>query len=304
MLYCGWDGGGTKTAVAILDAHGEPVASADFGPLNMNGMDSARVRETVRGAMDFMAKQWGGLDNYGALVIGMAGVSNRAAAPRLEEILRGEGWSGPLEIVGDQDIALAGAIRGHGAVLIAGTGSICFGRDPLGQSFRVGGYGYLVDDVGSGYALGREILRSVVRAGDGRDAPTMLTGLVLEDLGIGDLGALITWLYAPETGKKEIASLSRLLEPALARRDAAAVRIADQAADELAQLVLTGWHKSGMKDGELALAGSILQKNDWIRHRTSEQITRSLPAVRIREPLASPAVGAALLALKNSPEIR
>lgn len=300
MLYCGWDGGGTKTEVAIVDDHGSPVASATFGPLNINGADAARIRETVSAAMSFMAAQWGGLPNYGALVVGMAGVSNREAAPRLSAALRDAGWSGPLSIVGDQEIALSGAIQGHGAVLIAGTGSICFGRDPLGHFFRVGGYGYRIDDVGSGYAIGRDILTAVVRAGDGRSRPTLLTDLVFSALGLEDIGSLITWLYADTTGKKEIASLARLLESALARQDEAALSIAARSAEDLAELVLTGWRKSGMRDGELALTGSILNHNEWIRHQTTLRISRALPALRIREPLASPAIGAARLAFKKA----
>ena len=298
MLYCGWDGGGTKTEVALVDEHGTPAASADFGPLNINGADSAQVRETVESALAFMSKQWGGLPNIGALVVGMAGVSNRQAAPRLAQALKEAGWSGPLSIVGDQEIALSGAIQGHGAVLIAGTGSICFGRDPLGQFFRVGGYGYRIDDEGGGYAIGRDILTAVVRAADGRLRPTQLTELVFSALHVEDIGGLITWLYAPDTGKKDLAALSRLLEPALERHDAAALRIADRASDELAGLVTTGWRKTGMRDGELALTGSILQHNDWIRHQTTEKISSVFPAIRVRNPLASPAVGAARMAMK------
>ena len=298
MLYCGWDGGGTKTEVAMVDDHGTPVATESFGPLNINGADSAHVRDTIASALRFMSRQWGGLPNIGALVIGTAGVSNRQAGPRLTDALRESGWEGPLSIVGDQEIALSGAIQGHGAVLIAGTGSICFGRNRLGQFFRVGGYGYRIDDEGGGYALGREILTAVVRAADGRSRPTQLTELVFGALGLEDVGALITWLYAPETGKKEIAALARLLEPALARRDDAAIRIADHASDELASLVLTGWRKTGMRDGELALTGSILTHNEWIRHQVTEKITSACPAIRVREPLASPAVGAARMAMK------
>ena len=298
MLYCGWDGGGTKTEIAIVDEHGTPVASANFGPLNFNGADSARVQETVGAALAFMSRQEGGLPNISALVVGTAGVSNREAVPQLTGALREGGWSGPLSIVGDQEIALSGAIQGHGAVLIAGTGSICFGRDQLGNFFRVGGYGYRIDDEGGGFAIGREILTAVVRAADGRARPTLLTELVFNTLHLKDIGGLITWLYAPETGKKEIATLSRLLEPALNRKDDAALSIADHASGELAQLVLTGWRKTGMRDGELALTGSILQRNDWIRHQTTCKLNAVYPALRIRDPLASPAIGAARMAMK------
>ena len=301
MLYCGWDGGGTKTEIALVDEHGTPVASADFGPLNINGADSAQVRETVESALAFMSKQWGGLPNIGALVVGMAGVSNRQATPRLAQALKEAGWSGPLSIVGDQEIALSGAIQGHGAVLIAGTGSICFGRDPLGQFFRVGGYGYLIDDGGSGYAIGRDILTAAVRAFDGRGRPTLLSRLAAERLGIdpSEIQRMITWLYAPDTGKKEIASLAPLLTEALGQGDETARKIARKAAADLAELVITGWRKSGMDSGELAMTGSILTRIPEVREETERLIHAAFPRIRILPPRRTPAEGAARMALET-----
>ena len=152
MYYCGWDGGGTKTEVCFLNQEGNTV-SQSFGPLNVNGASRETVEKTVRDAALYMGSQPGGLDAFGMLVIGMAGVSNRDAAEMVTQAVRKAGYGGPLRLKGDQEIALAGAIQGHGAVLIAGTGAICYGRDPAGNSFRVGGYGYLIDDGGSGYAI-------------------------------------------------------------------------------------------------------------------------------------------------------
>ena len=66
----------------------------------------------------------------------------------------------------------------------------------------VGGYGYLIDDGGSGYALGRDILTAVVRAADGRGPATALTQAVFAALGVQSVGEIITWLYAPATGQE------------------------------------------------------------------------------------------------------
>ena len=193
---------------------------------------------------------------------------------------------------------MAGAIEGYGAILIAGTGTVCYGKDPDGEYFRVGGFGYLVDDLGGGYAIGRDILTAVIRAADQREGATEFSRLAAERLRIpkGDMQALTTWMYAPETGKKEIASLAELLPEALGMEDPAACRIAAKAADDLAELVLTGWRRSGMKDGELALAGSILQKVPGIRCAVAEKILKSYPGIRIMDPLRSPAEGAARMA--------
>ena len=239
MYYCGWDGGGTKTEVRIVDASGAPLAEGFFGPLNPNGASRETVAATIRDGIAFMAAQPGGLTACGGVVIGIAGVSNTEVVRLVESAVRSNGYAGNLRLLGDQEIALAGAVQGAGAVLIAGTGAICFGRDAAGKPFRVGGYGYLIDDGGSGYAIGRDILAAVARAVDGRRPPTCLTEMVFETIGAAEISGVITWLYAPTTGKKEVASLAPLLMRALEAGDDAARAIAARAAEDLSELVCT-----------------------------------------------------------------
>ena len=232
------------------------------------------------------------------LVIGMAGVSNRHATAFVEQTVRDAGFRGHLQFLGDQEIALAGAISGHGAVLIAGTGSVCCGRDQSGTLFRVGGYGYLIDDPGSGYAIGRDILTAVVRAVDGRGRATCLKDLVFRELKTDEVRGLITWLYAPATGKKEVAAITRLLPEALKAGDEAALAIAEKATEDLADIVLAGWKKTGMEDGELALTGSILEHFDGIREGMAQRVHAVFPNIEIGFPRSDPAHGAASLACK------
>lgn len=200
---CGWDGGGTKTQVLCLTPEAAWPGEGTFGPLNLNGAEEEKIAATIRESVAFMAGQPGGLAGCGALVIGTAGVSNRAAMELVTRAVRQCGYEGPLRLLGDQEIALAGAIDGPGAVLVAGTGAICCGRDGAGNRTRVGGYGYLIDDGGSGYALGRDILTAVVRAGrwprpgHGADA-----GGVRRPGACKGVGEIITWLYAPATGAR------------------------------------------------------------------------------------------------------
>ena len=298
MYFCGWDGGGSTTKALALDAQGNAIAEAVFGPLNPNGASLDTVKKTITDAVRWMASLPGGLAECGGLVAGMAGVSNRQAAQTVEDIVRASGYTGSFRLLGDHEIALAGAIQGHGAILIAGTGAVCFGRDKAGNPFRTGGYGYLIDDGGSGYALGRDILAAVVRAFDRRGPATCLTDLVFQQLHIQDISQLITWLYAPETGKKEIGSLAPLLLRALAQNDEAAQAIAHKAVDDLAELVIASWRKTGMTDGELAFFGSISQYYTCIREGLTKRLSEALPGVSIIEAHHPAAHGAAALAMK------
>ena len=245
-----------------------------------------------------MKDQAGSLSEIAGLVVGMAGTSTLSARALLEKALADAGWTGPLRLLGDQEIALAGAVESPGMLLIAGTGSVCCGRDAAGNLFRVGGYGYLIDDCGSGWAIGRDILAAVVRAEDGRGPATVFTQGVFQRLRLASVPQLITWLYAPETGKRDVAALASLLPEALSQGDKAAEAIAAKAANDLAEMAETGWEKSGLEKGSLALTGSILLHVPAVRDQLEARLSRSCPRLRITLPMATPAEGAAKIAQK------
>lgn len=295
--YCGWDGGGSKTEVLCCDEHGREIGRAAFGPLNINGAPRERVAQTIADAAAYMASMPGGLAGCRKLVIGTAGVSNVQIFSFLSEHVRAAGYDGELSIIGDQDIALAGAVEGPGAVLIAGTGAICCGWNEEGKRTRVGGFGHLIDDGGSGYAIGRDILMAVVRAWDGRTPKTQLTEAVFQQLGVKDVSGVITWLYSSETGKKEVAALAPLLLDALNQGDAAAGEIVRRAAQELAALAIAAWKNLGLSAGELALTGSVLTHYAAIREQVQQICREEVPEMRVISPRGSAAEGAAKLAM-------
>ena len=299
MAYvCGWDGGGTKTEVLCVNEQGDVLGNERFGPLNINGAGREVVAQSVKDCVGFMASMPGGLEACRALVIGVAGVSNVEVSGFITGCVRANGYTGRLDLQGDQDIALAGAVEGPGAVLVAGTGSVCCGRDENGQKGRAGGRGHLIDDEGSGYAIGRDVLSAVVRADDGRIEPTVLTGMVYEHLGVSSIQQIITWLYSPQTGKKEVAELSQLWARALERDDHAARAIAHKAACELSKLACALWKTLGLTRGELALVGSILTKSAVIREEVKALCLSEYPEMDIRFARGTPAQGAVQLALQ------
>ena len=197
----------------------------------------------------------------------------------------------------DQQTALYGALGGPGGiVLIAGTGSICFGKNGAGEYARSGGWGHLIDDEGSAYALGRDILRAVVRAADGRAPATALTELVAQRLGAPGVQPVIRFTYAPTTTKKEIAALAPLLDPALQQGDAAAQAIIAHAADELTQMAAAAMQPLGLQTGSMALLGSVLQKNETLRAAVITRLTAQFPTLTFPEPVGDATDGAAVMA--------
>ncbi|MBR5411100.1 MAG: ATPase [Clostridia bacterium] len=294
--FCGFDGGGTATKVCVTDENGIVTGEATFGPLNPNGAPLAAVTAAVNDCLAYLDARPGGLAACRGLAAGLAGASSATAAAVLERGARKQGFTGGIFITGDCDIALAGAIEGPGAVLISGTGSVCCGRDAEGSTFRCGGFGYLIDDAGSAWAIGRALLSAAARSLDGRGPSTVLTEAVLTETGADTREKLISWIYAPAADKAKVAALAPLLIPALGQNDALALAIEKQTAADLSDLAVAAWRKGGLDAGELALAGGVLTHFDGVRALTTAILRRELPRARIIAPRHSAAFGAAELA--------
>ena len=282
QYYAGWDGGGTKTLCRVLYQDGTAPQPFTAGALNPNGTVAGQCEATVADLLRNMAALPGGLDACRMLCIGAAGISN--PAPR-------------VTFTGDQQTALYGALGGPGGiVLIAGTGSICYGQSTDGREARSGGWGSLMDDEGGGFALGRDALAAVVRAEDGRIAPTVLHDAVFEALQVGAVRELIGKIYAPGFGKREVAALAPLVGAAAEQGDAAALQIVEKAGRELALLVRPVAEKLGLQSARIAFAGSVLQKCAPVRSAAQTQLQTLLPQLTLAEPQGDAAAGAVLLA--------
>lgn len=293
----GLDGGGTKTLAVAQTENGRELFRLEGGSLNPNGETPQAVRQALVSLLRQAGSAAGPQRRLAALCIGAAGVSNPSAQALLRQALAEFGFTGPASITGDHVIALAGALgKPQGMILIAGTGSICFGRTADGREGRAGGRGHLIDDEGSGYALGRDVLRAVVRAQDGRAPATCLAPAVYQALGLHSMEELIAFVYTPGRPKRDIAALARLLPAAAQAQDTAALAIYRHAAQQLAQLACAVADQLALAAGPLALAGGVLQKDAvlceaFIQHLAA--VRRGLTPVA---PLQDAACGAALLA--------
>ena len=211
----GVDGGGTATKICVADPNGSVCARHAAGALNINGQSPEAFRETMREILEFPAKI--GLEKDECIGIGMgaAGITNPGTRTSILEAVRAFGFAAPVRLYGDAETALVSVYEDcRGIILIAGTGSVCYGRRPDGSSVRAGGYGHLIDDEGSAYDMAIRILRVIVRGEDGRAEPSVLRDLVFDRLNISSVGGLVGYLYAPERKKGEIASLASLIDRA------------------------------------------------------------------------------------------
>ncbi len=298
MYRIGMDGGGTRTRLAVIEQEQERFR-CETGGINYNSFPQEEIRESLAKAIDDVKEKGFLPKDCEGIGIGAAGVSNPKASPFLTEVLRKLGFTCPIVIVGDQEAALAGAVgKRAGILLIAGTGSVCMAQDGAGGKYRTGGFGHIIDDAGSAYAVGRDILTAIVRAEDGRGQATALREPVFQMLGVENSGQLIAYIYDTARTKKDIAAVASCLSEELIRTDAAAAEIARKAAGELALLVEAVLQKVTSGAGEripLFLEGGLILKNrevNCIFRRLLEE--KQLP-VYLAEKEKDAAYGAASL---------
>lgn len=165
-FYLGIDGGGTKTSCAAGDEF-KLLASASAGPSNVMRVGEAKARESLYACIRQACAAAGiTLQQVSSVCIGAAG----AARPEVANLIRqalGEFLDAPVMVVGDMEIALHAAFdTGPGVVVIAGTGSIAYGRNQHGTIARAGGWGAAISDEGSAYWIGRSAIAAILRAKD------------------------------------------------------------------------------------------------------------------------------------------
>jgi len=296
----GLDGGGTKTAVTVADLSGSILITFQSGAINPNGEKIENVNRNLADILTRLKNVCGGIDNCAAICIGAAGISNPTVKQVFVSAAANSGYHGNLVITGDHQTAFYGALgKPCGVILIAGTGSICYGKNKSGQEHRTGGFGHLIDDEGSGYAIGRNILSAVVREFDGRGEKTVLTDMVYHQLNCSNVQELVGFVYNKSTNKRDIAALSPNLTLACEQNDEVALSIAKNCADELAKLVVPVVEKLELQKENLALAGSILLKDNYIKNDFIKKIRSDFPNLTCHTPKNDAAYGAVLIAIEN-----
>ena len=270
MIIAGIDGGGTHTRLELRDENNRFLRRAEFGPFNINSIGEEAFRVLLRQVF----AEIGDMSRCQSIVFGAAGVSNPRVREVVEEELKRSGFTGIWKLCGDQEIALRGATDEPAVAVISGTGAICFGKNGAGETARSGGYGHLIDDGGSGYALGRDVLSAAVRAIDGRGTGTAILDAVYDRLGSTEPGQIVSFVYSPNTDKSMIAQFSHIALNLAEKGDETALEILETGAGELYELVAAVQRKLGLEGCPIAFLGGLI---------ASDTIYRRVVARRLEE---------------------
>ena len=298
----GIDGGGTKTSCVICDAEGRIVGIGTAGPSNplTVGEDGTRrsIEAAIKKALEASRMK---APRFRVAYLGMAGAGRQSSVKVIEKIMDGLDVADRVIIDIDAAVALAGATACNpGVVVISGTGSIAFGVNKHGKRSRVGGWGFLLGDEGSGYDIGRRGLTAALRAYDGRGEETMLLGILKDHLEVQSIDELVAHFYSGSVKVDEISSFAPLVVEAARMGDLVSKRILRDAAKELGLSAITVVRNLRMEDEEfeVALMGGIFNVKE-IASLVRRSIKRVSPKCKVISPKFKPAVGAVLLALKE-----
>jgi glucosamine kinase len=303
QIVIGIDGGGSKTHAIVADESGTTLGEGFAGGSALRpGDEESSADIIVLAAREALEKA--GLSDATArvLCVGVAGAGREEPRDALTKALVAQEIATEIVVVSDYGIALDDAFGdGAGVLLIAGTGSVAFGRSPAGSTARCGGWGPVIGDEGSGAWIGRRALSIVSAASDGREAQTALTGAILTAAEVNEVADLIPW--AAKASRDEIASLARVVFSVADNGDLRANALVSIAVEELMLHIralsqqLFGDERAAVP---VALAGGMMKKGTTLRKRLEHRLRAAVPGAQVRSGDIVPARGAVRNALRSA----
>jgi glucosamine kinase len=282
MVVLGMDIGGSRTRGRLSEG-GKVLAEAVADGANVTALPEPTVVSRLQALIDKL-----GNPKVVACCAGAAGSEVPGAADRLARILRDLLPGARIHVVHDAQLVLAAAGLSAGTAIIAGTGSVAYGKDRRGRELRIGGWGWLLGDEGSGVWIVREAAREVLRRVDVGSEPGALTSTLMKACRVEhplEIRRVLHARFEPEQWAE--------LAPAVfasAAADSGAADIVTRAAVVLGDLALSVHERLG-KPGPIVLAGGLLRHQPLLEQAVRSRLLPHTPQiVRLDQPAVAGAV--------------
>ena len=295
--YIGIDGGGTKTNAVLLDDTGKIYAAATGRGINYNAIGMEAARMNLKAVTDSLLQDFSG--TISAAAVGCAALSDKADEQTTNALCGGVIPCENILLDSDVFIALSAAPDPEPkAIAICGTGSMAAGILTDGRRVTAGGWGHILGDEGSGYALSLEAIRTAIRASEGILPNTELINAVCDYFHIDQLTDLIGLFYGSAIPRDTVAAFAPRLFACAEAGDAAAITVIQTQgkafADTCASLL------ARMPDGTpLYLWGGIFEHHELFRKTFSAYLQNIHPDVKISLLPLSPEIGAVHAAMET-----
>lgn len=292
MYYIGVDGGGTKSEYVLVDEELNLIRSTIGGPTNINSTGYEGVRNNIHTSLRDLL---GDIEPKSVnICLASAGVNKESDKVNYQSILDDFNFNN-CYIVNDANAALAAGTKGHpGIIVIAGTGSIVFGKNKIEK--RVGGWGHIVGDEGSAYKIAIEGIKKALHYFDGYGKETSLLDLLTDEIRKHDCDNFIDFIYKKNFTKDRIALLSKTVNDAANAGDKVAREIIELEAEALAKQILYLKLELFGDKVNVVVNGSVVKNSKLFRNKLENVIgfecidleeSASMGAVYIAKRLAN-----------------
>ena len=270
------EGGGTKTIALIADARGRILHRHKFGPLNLKLSTDRQILSVLRRSS---------LRSPSVVTMFLAGCLTENDRNRMRRLIA-RVFPKVRAIVGN-DLESGLAAAGTDILVISGTGSCVFGRNGR-RTAKVGGWGHLLGDTGSGYWMAHQTLRAGIEDYDRTGKTNRALQKALRALCLNSPEQLVNWIHAAT--KAEVAGLTGELfgmEP----------RVIEDAANAFATECATAARKLRLPVPTVALAGGVFGNHPQFCRLTAKKICERLPDAKVQRPKFESEYGAVVLAV-------
>lgn len=297
-LYLGIDAGGTKTESAVSNG-AELLGQAIAGTCKVSRVGEEQARRNLHEAILKSCEAARIIpQSIGQVCIGMTGASVPSAVAWAQRVIH-ELVPGEIKAIGDHIIAHRAAFGSlPGVLVIAGTGSIAYGRNEKGETARAGGWGSAVSDEGSAFWIGREAVSIALRQHDiGRSNGLLST--IAQCWKVSTLEEVVRAVNVDPAA--HFAELATAIAAVAEQGDPTAQTITTRAGKELAALagaVITRlWPPNAVV--RVAMAGGVLQGSGLVRRALQEAIQSDYTNASLSFAYVRPVLGALAFAAQQ-----
>lgn len=256
------DGGGTKTAYCLMNIEKKNKVYFYTGSTSFKSVGINNMKKNLKIGFDIIKEKTGiSLDMIKYSVFGLSGIDCYRDHEILEKAIIEAGINDNFYLCNDSELALYAASDIPGIIVISGTGSIVLGINSKGEKMRVGGWGYDFSDLGSGFWIGKEILKYTVLYCDDCYPYHPIFSRVLSYYNIDKAKEFPVFLTGREKNYPEMASLARLVIEGGRKGEVLPIKILDKAAYYLAKYTYSVYKRLNLDETniDVVMSGGVIK---------------------------------------------
>lgn len=289
-IFIGIDGGGTHSTAVAAYPDGSIAAAVGGGGLNFHNVGVDLVRDRLLEMTDALCAKSG--CEIAQVCVGMSALDAPADAQTLSCFEKGAYQPGQLDLQSDAYIALMGLTLGRpGVIVICGTGSMLLMLDGKGNQVAAGGWGYLLNDAGSGYTLARSGLLSAIEYAEGLGDATPLLQDAMDYFHVDTPRGLIDRVYAPDFTPDRLAGFARRVLARAHEGDAPALGLLSENMKRLAKHA-AHLIEQAPEAARVGLYGGIFAHSEDARRLFTRELKALRPEATVQPPDYPPELGA------------